>query len=226
MNALMTFTDRLQKTDVKTQNPRRRMPKTFFNAVREIAWIADDFAHIRSSDPALNNKALAALEVLTYPGLWAIAIHRFAHALHSTGLPLIPRIISQLSRFFTGVDIHPGARIGKGLFIDHASGVVIGETAEVGEQVLMFHQVTLGNADVVSSGKRHPNIGNHVVLGAGAKILGPITIDDYSVVGAGTVVTRSVPSHSVVVGASGKIVKRFGHPLSEPIPCCEPSMTV
>jgi serine O-acetyltransferase len=182
-------------------------PKNGWCALRELTWLADDFRHIRDRDPALRSKPLAWLEGLTYPGLWAIAAHRVAHVLHQTGLPLLPRVLSQLSRFLTGVDIHPGARIGRGLFVDHASGVVIGETAEIGEYVLMFHQVTLGNADVDSAGKRHPTIGNRVVLGAGAKILGPITIDDFSVVGAGTIVTRSVPPRSVVVGCAGRIVK-------------------
>jgi serine O-acetyltransferase len=177
------------------------------HALREIGWIRDDFAHIRNRDPALRGKPLAWLEVLTYPGLWAIASHRIAHAFHRAGLPLLPRVLSQLARFLTGVEIHPGAQIGRGLFIDHASGVVIGETAEIGEHVLMFHQVTLGNADVDSAGKRHPTIGSGVVLGAGAMVLGPITVGDFSVIGAGTVVTRSVPTHSLVVGCAGRVVR-------------------
>jgi serine O-acetyltransferase len=205
------------------RNVNQSNPRSAWRAVREIAWLTDDFAHIRNRDPALRDKPLAWLEVLTYPGLWAVAGHRIAHVLHVSGLPLLPRVLSQLTRFLTGVDIHPGARIGRGLFIDHASGVVIGETAEIGEYVLMFHQVTLGNADVDSSGKRHPSIGNHVVLGAGAKVLGPITVDDHSVIGAGTIVTRSVSAHSVVVGCAGRVVKQLAAARAEAVEaaaCC------
>lgn len=179
----------------------------------ELAWLRDDLAHLRRSDPALQGKPFALLEALTYPGLWAVAFHRVAHALQVAGLPVFPRILSQVARFLTGIEIHPGARVGRGFFIDHGSGVVIGETAEIGEHVMLFHQVTLGNADVVSSGKRHPTIGDHVVLGAGAKILGPITVGAHTLVGAGTIVTRTVPSHAVVVGPAGRVVKRFGLPV-------------
>ncbi len=187
-----------------------------WRAFHELAWLRDDLAHLRGSDPALQGKPFALLEALTYPGLWAVAFHRVAHALHAAGLPVVPRVLSQVARFLTGIEIHPGARIGRGFFIDHGSGVVIGETAEIGEHVMIFHQVTLGNADVVSSGKRHPTIGSHVVLGAGSKILGPIAIGDHTLIGAGTIVTRPVPSHAVVVGPTGRVVKHCGRPVASP----------
>lgn len=183
------------------------LPPGARQALRELTWLRADFAHLRSRDPALSGKPFATLEALTYPGIWALAAHRSAHVLHRAGIPVLPRLLSQLTRFFTGVEIHPGARIGRGCFIDHGSGVVIGETAEIGEHVLIFHQVTLGNALVDSRGKRHPTIGDHVVLGAGAKILGPIVVGANSTIGAGTIVTRSVPPDSVVVGAAARVLE-------------------
>jgi serine O-acetyltransferase len=185
-------------------------------ALRQLAWLSADFAHLRSRDPALSGKRFATLEALTYPGLWAVAVHRVAHILHAARLPVLPRLLSQFNRLLTGIEIHPAARIGPGFFIDHGNGVVIGETAEIGAHVLMFHQVTLGNAIVDSRGKRHPTIGDHVVLGAGAKVLGPIVIGDHSIVGAGTVVTRSAPAHSVLVGTAARRLAR--RPLAESIP--------
>lgn len=180
------------------------------NAFLSIGFVIDDIVNAYKKDPALRGKPLAALELMTYPGLWAIFSHRIAHFIYKLNVPFVPRLISQIARFWTGIEIHPGARIGRGFFIDHGQGVVIGETAEIGEDVLMYHQVTLGNSNVDSCGKRHPSIGNHVVIGAGAKILGPIKIEDYSQVGAGAVVTKSVPTHAVVVGNPGHMIKRFG----------------
>lgn len=173
-----------------------------------MTWIRDDFAHLRDRDPALSGKPLAALEALTYPGFWAVMAHRITHVLQATGLPFFPRLLSQLARLLTGVEIHPGARISRGLFIDHGSGVVIGETAEIGEHVLIFHQVTLGNAHVDARGKRHPTIGDHVVLGAGAKVLGPITVGRHSMIGAGAIVVRDVPPGAVVVGPVSRLIER------------------
>jgi serine O-acetyltransferase len=170
-------------------------------------------------DPALRGKPLAAIELFTYAGLWAIIFHRVAHILFSMKIPLIPRVLSQIARFFTGIEIHPGARIGRGFFIDHGHGVVIGETAEIGDDVLLFHQVTLGNSSVTSAGKRHPTIGSHVVIGAGAKILGPIYVADYSQIGAGSIVTKEIPSHAVVVGNPARVIKRFG--VSVSVPGCQ-----
>lgn len=180
------------------------------DALLQLRYLRDDFASAYRKDPALQGKPLAFLELLTYAGLWAIAGHRVAHLAYRMRIPFFPRLLSQTVRFLTGVEIHPGARIGRGFFIDHGNGVVIGETAEIGENVLMFHQVTLGNSAVASRGKRHPSIGNRVVIGAGAKILGPIGIGDNTQIGAGSVVTKDVPSDAVVVGNPARVVKRFG----------------
>jgi serine O-acetyltransferase len=183
---------------------------TVGEAFRELFYLIDDVAVAYRSDPALRGKALAWLELTTYPGVWAMTFHRLAHLLQALKLPFVPRLISQIGRFLTGVEIHPGARIGPGCFIDHGQGVVIGETAEIGSNVLIYHQVTLGNSSAALSGKRHPTVGDGVMLGAGAKILGPIRIGSHSQIGAGAVVTKDVPSHAVVVGNPGRVVKRFG----------------
>lgn len=183
-----------------------RVTKAFL----EIRYVYYDFLFAYRKDPALRGKLLAIPELLTYAGLWAITMHRIAHFIRILGIPFFPRLISQISRLLTGVEIHPGAQIGKGFFIDHGSGVVIGETAEIGENVLIYHQVTLGNSNLNSAGKRHPTVGSNVVIGAGAKLLGPVEIGDFSVIGAGTIVTRDIPTHSVVVGNPGKVIKRFG----------------
>lgn len=208
-----------------------------WQTVRELAWLQADFAHLRDRDPALSGKPFSALEALTYPGFWAIVAHRVAHVLHRAGLPFFPRLLSQVARFLTGIEIHPGARIGQGLFIDHGSGVVIGETAEIGEHVLIFHRVTLGNAHVDSRGKRHPTIGDDVVLGAGAKVLGRILVGSHSIIGAGTIVTASVPPYSKLVGPSARFIephrpsvaidvdrqtssRRLTGVMPQPMPCC------
>ena len=157
-------------------------------------------------DPA----AVSYLEVLlTYSGLHAIILHRIAHRLHKAGIPFMPRVISQFGRFVTGIEIHPGAKIGKGLFIDHGMGVVIGETSVIGDNVTMFQGVTLGGTGK-ERGKRHPTIGSNVVIGAGAKILGNITVGDNVQVGANAVVIRDIPPNSTVVGVPGRITKREG----------------
>lgn len=157
-------------------------------------------------DPAAVNR----LEVLlTYAGLHAIISHRIAHALHAVKIPFIPRLISQVNRFITGIEIHPGAAIGNGLFIDHGMGVVIGETSVVGDNVTIFQGVTLGGTGK-ERGKRHPTIGNNVVIGTGAKVLGNITIGDNVQIGANAVVVRDVPANSTVVGVPGRIAKKEG----------------
>lgn len=162
-----------------------------------------DLAAVFERDPA----ATGILEVLLlYSGFHAILLHRMSHGLWRMRVPILPRLFSQLGRFLTGVEIHPAARIGAGFFIDHGMGVVIGETSEIGESVIIFQGVTLGGTGK-DRGKRHPTVGNHVVIGAGAKILGPITIGDHVKVGANSVVLRSVPPHSTVVGIPGKIIK-------------------
>jgi len=158
---------------------------------------------IRKFDPA----AKSYLEIiLCYPGLHAIWLHKISHLLYKINVPLFPRLINYFTRFLTGIDIHPGAKIENGVFIDHGTGVVIGETAIVGTGSLIFQGVTLGGTGK-ESGKRHPTIGRNVVIGAGAKILGNITIEDHVRVGAGSVVMRNVPTGSTVVGIPGKVVK-------------------
>lgn len=147
--------------------------------------------------------------VLTYSGLHAIIFHRIAHKFWMVGIPFLPRFISQFSRFITGIEIHPGATIGRGLFIDHGMGVVIGETSVIGDNVTMYQGVTLGGTGK-ERGKRHPTIGNNVVIGAGAKILGNITIGDNVNIGANAVVIRNVPANSTVVGVPGRMAKREG----------------
>ncbi|MDP3013209.1 MAG: serine O-acetyltransferase [Candidatus Subteraquimicrobiales bacterium] len=157
-------------------------------------------------DPAARN----ALEViLFYPGFHAICLHRLAHFFYKLHLKTLARFVSHLSRFLTGIEIHPGAKISKGFFIDHGMGVVIGETTEIGENVTLFQGVTLGGTGK-EKGKRHPTIGENVVIAAGATVLGAITIGDGAVVGAGAVVINDVPSNCTVVGVPGRVVKREG----------------
>jgi len=157
-------------------------------------------------DPA----ARGILEIfLCYPGFQAIFIHRFTHKLWKYKLPLIPRILSQINRTLTGIEIHPGAKIGKKVFIDHGMGVVIGETAEVGNNCLLYQGVTLGGTGK-SHGKRHPTLKENVVVGAGAKVLGSITVGPNTRIGAGSVVVRSVKGNSTVVGIPGRVVHQSG----------------
>ncbi len=157
-------------------------------------------------DPA----ARSVLEIiLCYPGFHAILWHRLAHWFYRHKMLLVARIISQISRAITGIEIHPGAKIGRRFFIDHGMGVVIGETTEIGDDVLLYQGVTLGGTGK-EKGKRHPTIGNHVVIGSGAKVLGNITIGDYVKIGAGSVVIKSVPDHSTVVGVPGRVVRQRG----------------
>ena len=169
-----------------------------FNIIRE------DIQSVLDRDPAARN----TLEVLfCYPGLHAIWAHRLAHWLWRRGLKLFARWLSQITRGITGIEIHPGASIGRNLFIDHGMGVVIGETAQVGDCVTIYHDVTLGGTSLEKI-KRHPTIEDHVVIGAGAKVLGAITIGAHSRIGANAVVVKSAPPNSVVVGVPGQIVLR------------------
>src|SRR5690349_7219242 len=166
--------------------------------------IREDIQSVLDRDPAARN----TLEVLfCYPGLHAIWAHRLSHRLWKGGLKLIARWLSQVMRGFTGIEIHPGATIGRNLFIDHGMGVVIGETTEVGDHVTIYHGVTLGGTSLQKT-KRHPTIEDHVVIGAGAKVLGAITIGAHSRVGANAVVVRSAPPNSVVIGVPGQVVLR------------------
>jgi len=168
-----------------------------FKAIRE------QLDTIYRGDPA----AKSTVEIFfCYPGFHAILLHRFAHQLHGAGFILLARIISQLNRFLTGIEIHPGAKIGRRFFIDHGMGVVIGETTEIGDDVLLYQGVTLGGTGK-EKGKRHPTIRDNVVIGTGAKILGNITIGNHTKVGAGSVVIRSVPDHSTVVGVPARVVR-------------------
>lgn len=171
-----------------------------FRAVRE------QIDTIFRGDPA----AKSAVEIFfCYPGFHAILLHRLSHKLHRAGFLLLARMLSQLNRSLTGIEIHPGAQIGRRCFIDHGMGIVIGETAEIGDDVLMYQGVTLGGTGK-DKGKRHPTIGNSVVIGTGAIVLGNITIGDHSKIGAGSVVIRSVPEHSTVVGVPGRITRMRG----------------
>lgn len=169
------------------------MFKTFYNEVK----------NIMEKDPAAKNM----LEViLCYSGLYAVLFYRLAHRLYKRRMFVLARLISQIARNLTGIEIHPGAKIGRGLFIDHGMGVVIGETAEVGDNVTIYHGVTLGGTGK-DKGKRHPTVGNNVVIGAGAKVLGPITIGDNVKIGANAVVLKNVPPNVTVVGIPAKIVR-------------------
>ncbi|MDJ0737433.1 MAG: serine O-acetyltransferase [Nostocaceae cyanobacterium] len=171
-----------------------------------LSTLLADFRIIFERDPAARNW----LEVLfCYPGLQALLFHRLAHWLHIIGIPFIPRFISHISRFITGIEIHPGATIGQGVFIDHGMGVVIGETAIVGDYALIYQGVTLGGTGK-ESGKRHPTLGEYVVVGAGAKVLGNIQIGNNVRIGAGSVVLRDVPSDCTVVGIPGRVIYRSG----------------
>jgi serine O-acetyltransferase len=165
--------------------------------------IREQIETVFREDPA----AKSTLEILLcYPGFHAILAHRVAHAMYRKRVPLLPRVISQISRLFTGIEIHPGATIGRRFFIDHGMGVVIGETTEIGDDVLLYQGVTLGGTGK-EKGKRHPTIGNHVVIGTGAKVLGSITVGSNVKIGAGSVVVKSVPENSTVVGIPGRVVR-------------------
>jgi len=171
-----------------------------------INTLKSDIAIIKERDPA----ARGNLEIfLCYPGFQAIFLHRFTHKLWNLKLPLIPRVLSQINRTITGIEIHPGAKIGKKVFIDHGMGVVIGETAEIGDNCLLYQGVTLGGTGK-NHGKRHPTLKENVVVGAGAKVLGSITVGANTRIGAGSVVVRSVQENSTVVGVPGRVVHQSG----------------
>ena len=171
-----------------------------------INTIKSDIAIIRERDPA----ARGILEIfLCYPGFQAIFLHRFTHKLWNLKLPLIPRVLSQINRTITGIEIHPGAKIGRKVFIDHGMGVVIGETAEIGDNCLLYQGVTLGGTGK-NHGKRHPTLKENVVVGAGAKVLGSIIVGANTRIGAGSVVVRSVQGNSTVVGIPGRVVHQSG----------------
>jgi serine O-acetyltransferase len=182
--------------------------------------IFGDVKAIYRNDPAARN-----VEFLLYPGFHAILVHRFTHLLWRLKIPLVPRLLSQISRFFTGIEIHPGARIGKGFFIDHGMGVVIGETTEIGDDCVLFHNVTLGGTGK-HKGKRHPTIGNKVMIGTGAILLGPITVGNNVRIGANTfILMRDVPDNTTVAGTPGRIVKMNGEEVDIRLPKSEEKQT-
>ncbi len=167
--------------------------------------IIEDIKAIYRNDPAVRN-----IEFILYAGLHAILFHRFAHLLWKMNIPFIPRLISQISRFITGIEIHPGATIGSGFFVDHGSGLVIGETVTIGKNAVLFHNVTLGGTGK-HRGKRHPTLGDDVLVGTGATILGPVTIGNNVLIGANSfVVMKDVPSNTTVAGTPAVIIKRNG----------------
>lgn len=171
--------------------------------IQLIKNIRADIQAVFDHDPAVNN----IWEVLfAYPGFHARQHHRLAHTLWHWHIPFFPRLSSHFSRFITGIEIHPGAEIGKGFFIDHGMGVVIGATSEIGDNVVLYQGVTLGGTSLQKK-KRHPTLGNNVVIGTGAKLIGAITIGDNSKVGAGSVVITSVPPNATVVGVPGRVVE-------------------
>jgi serine O-acetyltransferase len=177
----------------------------------------EDIKAIYRNDPAAKN-----IEFILYPGLHALVVHRWlSHPLYRLKIPFIPRLISQFMRFLTGIEIHPGARIGKGLFIDHGMGIVIGETAEIGKDCVIFHGVTLGGTGK-HKGKRHPTIGNNVLIGTHSTLLGPITVGNDVLIGAETViVNRDIPDDCTVVGAPGRIVKLKDKTVDKPLDRCK-----
>lgn len=176
--------------------------------------LLSDARSIAKRDPA----AKSTLEVfLLYPGFHVLIYHRIAHWLYKKKVFFLARLISQFARFVTGIEIHPGAAIGRGLFIDHGMGIVIGETAEIGDNCTIYHGVTLGGTGKEKGKKRHPSIGNNVLIGAGAKLLGPITIGDNAMVGSGSVVLSDVPPNSTVAGVKARVVKQDGRKLAPSI---------
>jgi serine O-acetyltransferase len=168
-----------------------------------IETLKEDIQAVRDRDPAAPSSALEV--ALVYPGLHAIWLHRLAHALHQSRVPVLPRLVSHLGRFLTGIEIHPGARLGRRLFIDHGMGLVIGETAEVGDDCHLMQGVTLGGTSNRRE-KRHPTLRDHVVVGAGAELIGAITVGENARIGAGSVVVTNVPPNATVVGVPGHVV--------------------
>jgi serine O-acetyltransferase len=166
-----------------------------------VSTLRDDLRAARERDPAAHSTS----EILLYQGLHAVWMHRIAHALYLRGHRFAARLVSQISRFLTGIEIHPGARIGRGLFIDHGMGVVIGETTEIGDDVTVYQGVTLGGTGK-QGGKRHPTVGNRVIVGTGAQVLGPLVIGDDAKIGAGAIVIKDVPAETTVVGNPGRPV--------------------
>jgi len=190
---------------------RGRTPQSYGRFSHALATLREDLRAARERDPAAHSTS----EILLYQGLHAVWMHRLAHALYIRGHRFSARLVSQISRFLTGIEIHPGARIGKGLFIDHGMGVVIGETTEIGDDVTLYQDVTLGGTGK-QDGKRHPTVGNRVMIGMGAKVVGPLNIGDDAKIGAGAVVIKDVPPNTTVVGNPGRPVAISGRPVAGP----------
>ena len=184
------------------------------NALRTIR---SDYLAAKRNDPSIHGGARGFFEiVLCTPGFIAITAHRGIHFMHSTlHIPVLPRLLSLFVRWWTGIEIHPAAKIGAGFFVDHGAGVVIGETAEIGENVTLFHGVTLGATGNEKSHKRHPTLGDNIFVGSGAKLLGPITVGSNSKIGANSVVLRDVPEGATVAGVRARVVKLGGKPVRQ-----------
>jgi len=199
----------LMKLDFKTEEINQSQAD--INLQQILDFFISDVSCVFQKDPA----AHTLIEVLTsYPGIKAVLLHRISHFFHKLGMPFVPRYLSDIARELTAIEIHPGAEIGSEFFIDHGAGVVIGETAIIGNNVTMYAGVVLGGTNL-KQGKRHPTIGNNVVIGTGAKILGPITVGDNVRIGANSVVIHDVPEGSVVVGVPGRIVSRVGEKIKK-----------
>ncbi|MBE6708664.1 MAG: serine O-acetyltransferase [Ruminococcaceae bacterium] len=200
---------------ITPKNPNNKAVKAIKNKVDGIKetkdWLKSDLDAIMERDPAATSRAEA---MLLYSGFHALVMYRAAHALHKRGKHFAARFVSQGARFLTGIEIHPGATIGKGLFIDHGSGVVIGETAIVGDNCTIYQGVTLGGTGK-ETGKRHPTLGNNVMVGSGAKLLGNFTVGDNSKIAAGAVVLGDVPENSTAVGIPAKVVRKKGAKIVE-----------
>lgn len=210
------MSDNVKKSAVRVECPpaqavRRLAGKAVSarNAVRD--EIREDVSAVRQRDPAARSDAEI---LLLYSGVHAILAYRVAHKLYLSGHPLSARTVSQLARFLTGIEIHPAAQIGKGLFIDHGMGVVIGETTEIGDNCTLYQGVTLGGTGK-DCGKRHPTLGNNVLVGSGAKVLGPLTIADNCKIAAGAVVLTDIPENSTAVGIPARIVRRHGRKVDD-----------
>lgn len=192
-----------------TKSPSARRPERV-SLLKKLLALCDrleyDMDRIRERDPAARNNLEVAL---LYSGFHAVTAHRLSHYLHNKGYRLTARALSQFVKMLTGIEIHPGATIGKGLFIDHGSGVVIGETAEIGDDCTLYQGVTLGGTGK-DLGKRHPTLGDHVMVGAGAKVLGPIKVGNHAKIAAGAVVLKEIPENSTAVGIPAKVVRRDG----------------
>ena len=177
-----------------------------------------DVAAVHERDPAA--RGVSTLGVLAgWPGVHALLSHRVSHALHAAGVPVVPRLLALVTRAVTGIEIHPAARIGQGLFIDHGTGVVVGETAEIGDDVTLYQGVTLGGTGF-ATGKRHPTVQDNVTIGSGAKLLGPITVGHGAKIGANSVVVADVPPNSTVVGNPGHVVRVYGRRAEGPVADC------